>query len=125
MNEFCIPPDSVIELNRTYVGDEFNVLDHGKLEGALAAPLRTFGGQLLVKSPLERTAMLIERVTNAHAFVDANKRTAWLCGVAYLELNGFVVSRSDDLEVADFMEDVANNEMNLNEIASWLASRFA
>lgn len=125
MNEYCIDPEIVITLNRSFVEKEFNLLDRGKLEGALAAPLRTFGGELLVPSPLLQAAMLIERITNAHAFVDANKRTAWVCGVTYLELNGFIITRVKDTDVVDFMVEIANNAISIEEIARWLATRFA
>ncbi|MFH0411347.1 type II toxin-antitoxin system death-on-curing family toxin [Corynebacterium sp. L4756] len=125
MKQYCIEPELVIDLNRSFVGTEFNVLDRGKLEGALGVPLRIFGGELLVPSTLGQAAMLIERVANAHAFVDANKRTAWVCGVAYLEHHGFIIARVSDSEVVDLMVSIANNEAEVEEIASWLADRFS
>lgn len=82
MNEYCLDPEDVIELNRGFVQNPLNLLDRGKLESALAAPLRTFGGEFLVSSSLLQGAMLIERVANAQAFIDANKRTAWVCGIS-------------------------------------------
>ena len=88
-------------------------------------PLRIFGGELLVPSTLGQAAMLIERVANAHAFVDANKRTAWVCGVAYLEHHGFIIAQVSDSEVVDLMVSIANNETEVDESASWLADRFS
>ena len=72
-----------------------------------------------------QATMLIERLTNAHAFVDANKRTAWVCCVTYLELNGFVITRIEDADVVDFMVSIANNAISFEGIARWLATRFA
>lgn len=125
MSEYCLEPEDVIKLNREFVASPFNLLDQGKLEGALAAPLRTFGGELLIPSTLLQGAMLIERVANAHAFIDANKRTAWVCGLAYLEDNGFIIERQPDTEVVDLMVDVANDAIDHNGIALWLAARFS
>lgn len=125
MNQYCINPQHVIDLNRGFVENEFNVLDRGKLEGALAAPLRSFDGKLLVPSALGQAAMLIERLANAHAFIDANKRTAWICGVTYLDMKGFIVTRAPDSDVVDLMVDVANNQLEWEGIAVWLAHRFS
>lgn|SRR5699024_4209335 len=125
MSEYCLDPEDVIELNLEFLRNPFNVLDRVELEGALGAPLRTFGGELLVPSALLRGAMLIERVANAHAFIDANKRTAWVCGVSYLEEHGFIIARVPDNAVVDLMVDVANNAIVTDGIAVWLAARFA
>lgn len=100
--------------------EHFNVLDLPKLEGALAAPLRTWASQYLYQSPVERAAILIERLTNAHAFLDGNKRTAWICGTAYLEQCGFALENVTDEEIVKFMVEVAENTLGTNAIADWL-----
>ncbi|HAT1504287.1 Fic family protein [Corynebacterium striatum] len=115
----------MISLNRSLIESQFNVLDRTKLESALAAPLRTWGGEYLEESPLKRAAMLIEHLTNAHAFIDGNKRTAWICGVVYLEECGFLLQHIEDEEVSDFMVEVALNRMSIEEIGLWLAGRLS
>ncbi|APT91779.1 hypothetical protein CPHO_01320 [Corynebacterium phocae] len=74
MNEYCLDVEEVIELNRRLVKNQYNVLDRTKLEGALATPLQTFDGKYLIDSPLGQTAVLIDHLANAHAFLDGNKR---------------------------------------------------
>lgn len=125
MNNYCLPLDTVIMLNRDLIKTEFNVIDEPKLEGALAAPHRTWDGKYLHTSPLERAAMLLERIANAHAFIDGNKRTAWVCGVVYLEQHNYHLEHIDDEDVADFMVDVTENRMTIKEIGIWLAEHLA
>lgn len=48
MNHYCLPPEEVIEVNRQLIANDFNVLDRGKLEGALAAPVQTFGRRVVL-----------------------------------------------------------------------------
>lgn len=78
MGRFCLDPDIVVALNSTLIKNQFNLLDRGKLEGALAAPLLTFEGRLLHPSSVERAAVLLLELVKAHAFADGNKRTAWV-----------------------------------------------
>lgn len=125
MTEFCLDSEMVIDLNRAITGTDFNVLDQAKLEGALAAPLRTWGGAYLVRDSFQRAGMLIERLANAHAFVDGNERTAWICGVAYLELLGFRLSTISDDEIVEVMVDVALSALDYKALARWLAQHQA
>ena len=60
--------------------------DEGALESALMRPQMAAhykGADLATQA-----ALLITGITLAHPFVDGNKRTAFLCGVVFLHLNG-------------------------------------
>lgn len=123
MNHFCLPPEVVIGLNRRLTANDFNVLDRGKLEGALAAPVQTFGGQYLIPSVTGRTAELLVALVKAHAFSDGNKRTAWLCAVSFLNLEGFDLADLDAEEVASFVEGVALDVHDRDSAAVWFSDR--
>lgn len=125
MNHYCLPPEDVIELNRQLIANGFNVLGRGKLEGALAAPIQTFGRQYLISSVFGRTAELLMMLINAHAFSDGNKRTAWVFAVTYLNLEGFNLVDIDAEVVADFVEDVALDLHDRDSIAVWFADHLA
>ena len=125
MNQYCLDVTAVIDLNRSLIRQHFNVIDQSKLEGALAAPLRTWAGQYLHQSPVERAAILLERLTNAHAFLDGNKRTAWICGAVHLEQCGFVLEDVADEEIVEFMIEVAENTLGTEAIADWLIGHLA
>jgi len=57
-------------------------------------------------------------IAKNHPFVDGNKRTAFVCGALFLELNGFVVTASEaDTVVA--MESVAAGRLDELQLAEW------
>lgn len=124
MNEFCFPVENVVQLNRQLIGRDSNLLDCSKLESALAAPLQTFGGEYLHPSVLDRAAALLHYLAKAHAFVDGNKRIAWVCASAYLEINGFELGPIPDEEIVELVETVAAvRDKEEIFIAEWFAER--
>ena len=58
-------------------------------------------------------------IAKAHAYVDGNKRTAFVTSVTFLRLNGyqFTTSPTDGLR---FMEGIATGEVTELQFASWL-----
>lgn len=121
MNHYCLPPEEVIAMNRRLIANDFNVLDRGKLEGALAAPIQTFGQQYLIPSVTGRTAELLVMLVKAHAFADGNKRTAWLSAVTYLNLEGFDLVDVDAEQVSRFVEGVALGVHDRDSVAIWFS----
>ncbi len=76
------------------------VRDRGLLESALnrplGRPLATFDGRPLYAGPAERVAALIEALSRNHPFVDGNKRTAMLVGMAVLAAHGHPLATSPE-----------------------------
>lgn len=58
-------------------------------------------------------------IVKAHAFVDGNKRTAFVTAVTFLRLNGYGF-RPDPVEGVRKMEDLASGEITEANFASWL-----
>ena len=91
--------------------------DSGLLESAIARPrhLHAYGDPDLFDLAAAYTAALIAN----HPFVDGNKRTAFVVGILFLELNGptFIASEPDATRA---VYDLAAGEMNESEFASWL-----
>ena len=58
-------------------------------------------------------------IAKAHAFVDGNKRTAFVASVTFLRLNGyhFTTSPTDGLR---FIEGIATGEVTELQFAGWL-----
>ena len=58
-------------------------------------------------------------IAQGHVFNDANKRTAFLSMITFLDQNGFdlIVPPS---EVVDVMVDVAEDRMAMAELSRWL-----
>jgi death-on-curing protein len=59
-------------------------------------------------------------IAKAHAFVDGNKRTAFVTSATFLRLNGFGLS-PDPLYGVRAMEDLASGLMSEETFANWLS----
>jgi len=64
--------------------------DRALLESAVAAPQATFGGEPLIRHPIEIAAAYLFYLCSNHPFVDGNKRTALASCLVFLELNGLL-----------------------------------
>jgi death on curing protein len=62
--------------------------DLGLLQSALAMPETTFEGELLHGTVFEMAAAYLFHVARNHPLVDGNKRTALMCALVFLGLNG-------------------------------------
>ncbi len=60
-------------------------------------------------------------ISKAHAFVDGNKRTAFVTAVTFLRLNGHAF-RPDPLVGVRMMEDLATGAISETNFADWLRS---
>ena len=60
-------------------------------------------------------------ISKAHAFVDGNKRTAFVTALTFLRLNGYAV-RPPPIEGVRMMEDLAAGHVSEAEFATWLSS---
>lgn len=58
-------------------------------------------------------------ISKAHAFVDGNKRTAFVAAFTFLRLNGCNL-RPDPKEGVRMMEDLASSQVTEVSFASWL-----
>jgi death-on-curing protein len=76
-------------------GGAEGVRDEGLLESALARPRqhRAYGGGPDV---IELAAIYTAGIVRNHPFVDGNKRTGFVVGILFLELNGYRFSASEE-----------------------------
>lgn len=58
-------------------------------------------------------------VGKAHAFVDGNKRTAFVTTATFLRLNGWAI-RPDPIEGVQVMEQLATDTLSENQFCEWL-----
>ncbi|MBO9467771.1 type II toxin-antitoxin system death-on-curing family toxin [Tropicibacter sp. R15_0] len=58
-------------------------------------------------------------LAKAHAFVDGNKRTAFVAAFTFLRLNGTAI-RPDPIKGVQMMEDLASGAVTEAEFADWL-----
>lgn len=100
-------------------GGASGVRDDGLLESALARPqpLFTYGEPDVFDLAAAYTAGIVRN----HPFVDGNKRTGFVVGILFLELNGptFTASEAD---AAQAVLGFAAGEITDDEFAIWLRS---
>ncbi|HTW34837.1 MAG TPA: type II toxin-antitoxin system death-on-curing family toxin [Rhizomicrobium sp.] len=99
-------------------GGAEGVRDQGLLESALARPRNLFAYEK-VSDLADLAAAYAFGLIRNHAFVDGNKRIAFLTVGIFLDLNGAVL----DAEAADCISAVtalAENSIGESEFAAWI-----
>ena len=92
--------------------------DLSLLETDCALPMNLFAsGQPALEDLAAAYAFGLAR---AHAFVDGNKRTAFVTAVTFLRLNG-TAFRPDPQEGVRMVEDLASGATGAEPFAAWLA----
>lgn len=71
--------------------------------------------------PAEIAAAYAFGISKAHAFVDGNKRTAFVTTLTFLRLNGYSF-RPSPIEGVRMMEDLASGQVSEVDFAEWLSS---
>jgi death-on-curing protein len=99
---------------------EVLVRDYGLLESALARPQTTVFGDDAYPSVEEKAAALLHSIARNHALVDGNKRLALAGTIAFLGMNGWRLTLSND-EAYDLVMAVAAGELDdVTKIGSML-----
>ena len=91
--------------------------DPGLLESALAQPTQEVFGQQRYPTVAAQAAAYLYFVSRAHAFVDANKRTALNCALVWLALHDLRLSLTGD-ELFDLTLRVAQGQISLEALAA-------
>ena len=99
-------------------GGSSGILDKGKLESAV------FRAQNLSNYNREATmydlaASIGWGIANNHAFIDGNKRTAFVVMAVFLQINGIVLSASE-VDVVNIMLAVASRQISQEQLSDWL-----
>lgn len=98
-------------------GGASGLRDEGLLQGALQRPINKW--QYENSGTFGCAAAYAFGVAKAHAFVDGNKRTAFVTSVTFLRLNGwhFVTKPAEGVT---FMEDLASAAVSEESFRNWL-----
>jgi death-on-curing protein len=99
-------------------GGATGVRDQGLLESALARPRQVYA---YADNPgLTRLAAAYAfGLAKNHAFMDGNKRTAWVVCATFLELNAREVT-ADQAGVVSIMLGVAGSTVSEDQLIEWL-----
>lgn len=96
-----------------------------RAESALSAPATGFGEYEKYPSLEEKAAVLCSRVVRNHPLPDGNKRTAFLCMLEFLALNGmsWKSTPSDPDETASAIEQLAAGTLSEDQMVEFVRSR--
>ena len=98
-------------------GGASGLRDEGLLQGALQRPINKW--QYENSDTFGCAAAYAFGVAKAHAFVDGNKRTAFVTSVTFLRLNGWYFV-TEPAEGVTFMEDLASGAVSEDIFRNWL-----
>jgi death-on-curing protein len=98
------------------------LIDRGKLEGAFGRPQASYDERFLHQSIYKQASVLLHAICAAHAFLDGNKRTAWVATLTFLSLNGVEIDYVDPETMSDYVKEVAEHVHSEQDTAFWLAA---
>ena len=98
-------------------GGASGLRDEGLLQGALQRSINKW--QYENSDTFGCAAAYAFGVAKAHAFVDGNKRTAFVTSVTFLRLNGWHFV-TEPAEGVTFMEDLASGAVSEESFRNWL-----
>lgn len=115
-----VPLAAVIAIHDRQIarhGGAAGMRDRNLLEAGCARPLNqaAYGTPSLP----ELAAAYAYGISKAHAFVDGNKRTAFVTSLTFLRLNGLGF-RPDAVQGVRMMEDLASGDVTEAAFAAWL-----
>lgn len=91
--------------------------DEDLLESALAKPRNLFG--YAKAGFVEMAASYAAGIIRNHPFLDGNKRTGFLVAAVFLEVNGYMLSASEE-SVVESTLSMAAGKLKESEYAAWL-----
>jgi death-on-curing protein len=89
------------------------------LQSAIAMPQTTFDDEFLHGTLFEMAAAYLFHLARNHPFVDGNKRTALMCALVFLGLNGYRLDADPDA-VYPLVDGVASGDVDKAEVAVFL-----
>ena len=100
-------------------GGAEGVRDQGLLESALGRPRHLFAYGDPTPGPPQLAAAYAFGIAKNHAFIDGNKRTAYVVCRTFLLLNGFDMTASLEKRYVTFLA-LAAGEVSEESLAEWL-----
>ena len=98
-------------------GGASGLRDEGLLQNAMQRPVNKW--QYEDADTFECAAAYAYGIAKAHAFVDGNKRTAFVTSATFLRLNGWHVV-TEPAEGVAYMEGLASDEVYEEKFKNWL-----
>ena len=111
--------EEVLQLHEFLIGDFGGlegIRDRNGLESAVARLQTGYYGDVI-----EEAAALFESLSQNHPFVDGNKRTGFVVGILFMELNGYQFTASQE-DAAQAVLELASGKLDEAAYAAFLRS---
>ena len=96
-------------------GGSPGIRDAGQLEAALFRPQTGYYTDLIAEA-----AALWESLSQNHAFVDGNKRTAFAVTFTFLAVNGVIITATEDATIRFLVPLYDRNAVEYDKLDKWL-----
>ena len=100
-------------------GGASGLRDLGLLQSALSMPQTTFDDEFLHGTLFEMAAASLFHLARNHPFADGNKRTALMCSLVFLGLNGYRFDAEPDA-LYQLVDGVASGEVDKADVSVFL-----
>jgi death-on-curing protein len=97
--------------------------DLAGLAGAVDRTRSQWDGELLYPRWDQQAAIILISISQAQAFVDGNKRAAWVACDIFLQLNGYRFGLIGDDEIVRLMTDISTHSADEATVTAWIAAR--
>lgn len=114
--------EDVLELHAEIIdatGGSDGLRDINGLISAIENPRRTFAGQELYPTLIEKAAILLYSLVQNHPFIDGNKRVGHGAAELLLRENEQTIRASDD-ELESLILSVASSRTSLESLVAWM-----
>lgn len=117
-----LEPEVVIAMHEeqlTLHGGLPGLRDENALRSALQRPQNLYFYEDVHDLDMLAASYLVG-VAKAHAFADANKRTAWMSAVLFIELNAPLELTYEDDDAIEMVVGAASSALTVEDVAAWL-----
>ena len=111
------------ELMLRKYGGASGIRDEGLLASALALPEQSAFGEAMYPTPHDQAAAFTVSLVCNHPFIDGNKRTAIRVSAAWLFMNGYHRTATDD-ETYAFIVEVAEGKIDMDAAKVWYCRNY-
>lgn len=111
---------TVVDEISSIVSSRNGLINPGLLESALDRPKHAAHYQNA--DVLAQAATLLCGLIHNHPFLDGNKRTAWTATETFLNMNGWLISASED-ELFALVIDIVNHAYDTDDAEAWIRER--
>jgi death on curing protein len=99
-------------------------IDKGCVEAKAHLPQEGFGDYEYYPDLITKATVYLYFITIGHCFNDGNKRTGYLSASTFLNLNGYMISVSDEELYEKCIEIADNNKRpSFEQVVEWLTNR--